>query len=432
MIKDDPDTEFLCTQGNGDFVPGPLTVCNVFAVFDNPADRLVSVGNADLQVYNGANPDVFFQHPLNPSVIAPLCTFVGFFPDLICDTFITIGYKCGPEPAGTDETSLDISFDPREFQFNGHLVGYWFNADPPNGQGDAGTWPDLQVLFLQSSVAQGSSLSGDIDIFWNESYPEGDVVAEVDVSIECAGFGGCQNPEDCDDDNACTDEDCDPEDGCTHSPTNCDDGNGCTDDGCNSDTGCTHSAIDCDDFDCCTDTGCDPASGCTHDPVPCPEGEACNSDSCMCEVIPCETNADCDDGDNCTTDVCTENGCTNDPVTCEDDGNPCTDDGCDPDTGCTHTPNNDPCDDGDACTNDDMCGEDGCVHGTPVQCPRGQSCDPASGECVEVQDPCACVDGRVTLCHMPPGNRANGGTITVGCAAGDKHLAHGDTCSPCE
>ena len=29
VIKDDPDTEFLCTQGTGNFVPGPLTVCNV-------------------------------------------------------------------------------------------------------------------------------------------------------------------------------------------------------------------------------------------------------------------------------------------------------------------------------------------------------------------------------------------------------------------
>ena len=41
VTRDDPDTEFLCTHGNGDFVPGPLTVCNVFAVFDDPDDRLL-------------------------------------------------------------------------------------------------------------------------------------------------------------------------------------------------------------------------------------------------------------------------------------------------------------------------------------------------------------------------------------------------------
>ena len=63
VIKDDPDIEFLCTQGNGVFVPGPLTVCNVFVSYDNPADRLLAVGNVDLQVYDGQTPDVFFQHP---------------------------------------------------------------------------------------------------------------------------------------------------------------------------------------------------------------------------------------------------------------------------------------------------------------------------------------------------------------------------------
>ena len=63
VIKDDPDTEFLCTQGNGNNVRGPLTVCNVFVSYDNPADRLLAVGNVDLQVYDGQTPDVFFQHP---------------------------------------------------------------------------------------------------------------------------------------------------------------------------------------------------------------------------------------------------------------------------------------------------------------------------------------------------------------------------------
>ncbi|MCH8053115.1 MAG: right-handed parallel beta-helix repeat-containing protein [Planctomycetes bacterium] len=50
----------------------------------------------------------------------------------------------------------------------------------------------------------------------------------------------------------------------------------------------------------------------------------------------------------------------------------------------------------------------------------------------QLQDPCECVNGRVTLCHIPPGNLANARTITVGCAAGDRHLAHGDVCGPCE
>ena len=241
VIKDDPDTEFLCTQGNGDFVPGPLTVCNVFAVFDDPADRLLSVGNGDLQVYSGAKPEVFFHHPLDVGATAPSCSLIDFVaPDLICDTFVTIGYKCAPDPAGTDSTRPDGDFHLAEFFLNGHILGGWYaipTADDAD-QGAAGQDPpnqNLQVLFLQSSVAKGLSLSGDIDIFWRHGDTE--VVAEVDVPIECAAVG---------------------------------------------------------------------------------------------------------------------------------------------------------------------------------------------------QDPCECVNGRVTLCHIPPGNLANARTITVGCAARDKHLAHGDTCGPCE
>ena len=125
----------------------------------------------------------------------------------------------------------------------------------------------------------------------------------------------------------------------------------------------------------------------------------------------CQSDDNCDDENSCTDDFCDpkdpnadEFGCTHSPTDCDDD-DACTADSCDPDTGCTH--------------------ED-------IECPEGQVCDPASGECVEDQNPCECVNGRVTICHIPQGNRANAHTITVGCAAGDRHLAHGDICGPCE
>jgi hypothetical protein len=142
---------------------------------------------------------------------------------------------------------------------------------------------------------------------------------------------------------------------------------------------------------------------------------------------------DCDDGDFCTDDGCDHDGtgnCTHTPTEICDDGNACTEDTCDSDTGCTNTPID--CDDGDLCTDDDCDSDLGCFHPAVVQCSEGFSCDPATGECVEDQDPCECVNGRVTLCHVPPGNLANARTITVGCAARDKHLAHGDVCGPCE
>lgn len=39
--------------------------------------------------------------------------------------------------------------------------------------------------------------------------------------------------------------------------------------------------------------------------------------------------------------------------------------------------------------------------------------------------------GKVTLCHVPPGNPANAHTITVGAPAVKAHLAHGDVLGPC-
>ena len=97
-------------------------------------------------------------------------------------------------PRAPDATASSGDFDLSEFTFNGHLLGCWFNSVPSNGQGEAGTWPDLQVLFLQSSVAQGLSLSGDIDIFWLDG-ETGEVFAEVDVPIECAAVD--QDPCEC-------------------------------------------------------------------------------------------------------------------------------------------------------------------------------------------------------------------------------------------
>ncbi len=41
-------------------------------------------------------------------------------------------------------------------------------------------------------------------------------------------------------------------------------------------------------------------------------------------------------------------------------------------------------------------------------------------------------DGRVTICHIPPGNPDNARTIRVGISAAPAHLAHGDHCGSCE
>jgi LPXTG-motif cell wall-anchored protein len=40
-------------------------------------------------------------------------------------------------------------------------------------------------------------------------------------------------------------------------------------------------------------------------------------------------------------------------------------------------------------------------------------------------------DGRVTVCHVPPGNPDNAHNITISVKALPAHLAHGDTVGPC-
>ncbi len=116
----------------------------------------------------------------------------------------------------------------------------------------------------------------------------------------------------------------------------------------------------------------------------------------------------CDDGDSCTQgDVCVQpqgagGFCQGAPVVC-DDGNPCTQDSCDPGTGsCRFVPTPDvACDDGDSCTVSDICvpdaqgGPPDC-QGTPLNCDDGNLCttdfcDPVAGQCVN--RPIDCSDG---------------------------------------
>ncbi|MBM4346184.1 MAG: hypothetical protein FJ100_22650 [Deltaproteobacteria bacterium] len=57
-----------------------------------------------------------------------------------------------------------------------------------------------------------------------------------------------------------------------------------------------------------------------------------------------------------------------------DDGNPCTDDGCDAQQGCTFLPNSATCTDGNACTANDGCAASACTPGTALACADGNPC----------------------------------------------------------
>lgn len=86
----------------------------------------------------------------------------------------------------------------------------------------------------------------------------------------------------------------------------------------------------------------------------------------------CTDDADCDDSSLCTTEACVGDSCMVTAVTC-DDGDACTDDGCDPATGCTTSTTS--CDDGDACTTDSCDSSTGCAH-APVVAAGGTCASP--------------------------------------------------------
>ncbi len=270
------------------------------------------------------------------------------------------------------------------------------------------------------------------------------------VNDSCQSGSCIKGPnKECDDDNLCTFDTCDMNtgkcnyDGEAYEALPCDaDGNLCTaSDVCKSGVCFPGAAKDCDDGNVCTDDACDPKDGCVHTPnlapcdadgSACTQADACNSGVCQAGVV-----KECDDGNDCTVDSCAKDSgdclfdaqilegkdcdadgsvCTPYDVcaagTCKpdvalqcDDNNLCTTDSCDSAIGCVFDNNNLPCDaDGNACTQGDACIDGGCEIGQAKQCDDGNdctvdSCDPQSAACVfdkELLEGKACdADGSV-------------------------------------
>jgi hypothetical protein len=291
---------------------------------------------------------------------------------------------------------------------------------------------------------------------------DGDVCSVGDL---CAG-GACQAGPviDCDDAEPCTTDTCDPIAGCVHlpnalacddadpctagdrcdggacmpgAPASCDDGNPCTTDACTPPAGCVHTpaAGACDDQNACTVGDACSAGVCVSGtPQSCSDTNPCTDDACDpatgCVHVPNE--AACDDGDACTTaDACAGGQCVAGPVRDCTDENPCTDDRCDPTSGCTHAPNDLPCDDGDACTVDDECRDGSCVGGAPADCNdanacTADSCSPETG-CVHTPWPGCCN----TNADCADADRCTTGERCVGqaCRSDPRDCDDGDPCT---
>lgn len=222
----------------------------------------------------------------------------------------------------------------------------------------------------------------------------------------CGPNGECLagGPTDCDDQNACTIDQCQPGLGCVHTPYDstcndndactyqdtcvngkcvglklpCKDANPCTDDLCLSASGCEFpfNTLSCDDGNECTVADTCTEGECIGQPLDCDDADPCTNDSCNPDFgcINLLHFGSCDDEDACTVnDYCDgSHVCVGYAVEC-DDVNPCTNDSCETDAGCIFTPNALPCDDGDPCTVGDTCSEGAC-QGTAKDCEDGNFC----------------------------------------------------------
>jgi subtilisin-like proprotein convertase family protein len=144
--------------------------------------------------------------------------------------------------------------------------------------------------------------------------------------------------------------------------------------------------------------------------------------NCVADVHPCdgEDGSPCDDGEFCTVDdVCLQGVCRGAPNPCED-GNPCTVDLCNALEGrCMHTaaPDLTPCDDQRYCTLGEVCLSGVCTDGYPRNCEDGNpctqnTCDPALDACASapIGDGDPCDDGA--FCSV--GETCQGGVCGFG------------------
>jgi hypothetical protein len=313
----------------------------------------------------------------------------------------------------------------------------------------------------------------------------------------------------CDDSNACTSGDrCDTTGRCTGTPLPVDDGNLCTVDSCDPATGALIHASQpgkpCDDKDACT-TGdaCTKQDTCKGLPRDISDGNDCTED--ICDPITgtvfhkgqnncqdCQSDGDCDDNNPCTSGSCKAGKCTfqalSAGVACNDgnactsgdacdgsgkcigtfavvpDGNPCTKDGCNPQTGkAEYTPlPGESCNDGSLCTTNDKCSDSGACVGVKKSIDDGDSCtddlcDPATGNVTHVKksgckacsstaecddsNPCTkdeCTGGFCVYSFLPSGAPCNDGNACTssdrcnssGACSGDpKNVEDGNPCT---
>jgi hypothetical protein len=174
----------------------------------------------------------------------------------------------------------------------------------------------------------------------------------------------------------------------------CDDGNPCTKDVCHVDGPCTYENLTtpCDDQNICTEGDTCNGGACIGQAQKnCADGNPCTQDLCN-PVSGCynPTSPDynyCEEGNLCTeNDYCINGLCKSGTQKNCDDGNACTQESCAPSTGCVFAPApaGTLCDDADACTVGDKCSGNECTHGAPYNCNTQCASGLFIGTCADV------------------------------------------------
>ncbi len=178
--------------------------------------------------------------------------------------------------------------------------------------------------------------------------------------------------------------------------------------------------------------GCDDANACTtldackkgvcagqYGAVACDDGNPCTQDVCDpgagCKTLSLD-GVLCTDGDLCSQgDLCAGGKCSAGPPLGCDDGNPCTTDGCHPTQGCVHNVNTLPCNDGNVCTTGDTCLGAVCTPKAALDCDdsnvcTADACDPKLGCQYDTALGIQCNDGNAcTAADKCTGGQCLGG-----------------------
>jgi len=223
------------------------------------------------------------------------------------------------------------------------------------------------------------------------------------VAVTCVkGDVDLCDVKDCDDDNECTDNDCNPASGqCINDPL--DDGTECGDGG-------MCSGGECVDIDQCEGVDCDDGNECTAD--------LCNPLNGECSNLPVDNGTDC----NGTDGMCVDGDCIDivskcEGVICDDTANECTFAKCNLETGECDTmdfPDGTECLDGTGvcakglCVVTKLCDDVDCTSTT--QCVEDGTCDPTTGLCIKGD--AKTID---TVCDEDGGIVCDGGGNCVAC-----------------